>query len=112
MAVGGTGVLVGVSVGVFVGGTGVLVGVSVGVFVGGTAVLVGVSVGVFVGGTAVLVGVSVGVAVGGTGVAVGAFLVLTNVHVTVLPASAFQAMSPRLTSIVTLGSSHVMLVSV
>ena len=46
------------------------------------------------------------------GVAVGAFLVLTNVHVTVLPASAFQATSPRLTSIVTLGSSHVMLVSV
>ena len=45
------------------GGTGVFVGVSVGVAVGGTAVLVGVAVG----GT----GVSVGVAVGGTGVSVG-----------------------------------------
>ncbi len=37
-------------VGVFVGGTGVLVAVSVGVFVG---VLVGVFVGVLVGGTGV-----------------------------------------------------------
>jgi len=64
VAVGGTGVLVGVLVGVAVGGTGVLVGVSVGVAVGGTGVLVGVSVGVAVGGTGVLVGVSVGVAVG------------------------------------------------
>jgi hypothetical protein len=46
--VGGTGVFVGVSVGVLVGGTGVFVGVSVGVLVGGTGVFVGVSVGVFV----------------------------------------------------------------
>jgi hypothetical protein len=46
--VGGTGVFVGVSVGVLVGGTGVFVGVSVAVLVGGTGVFVGVSVGVFV----------------------------------------------------------------
>ena len=106
----GTGVLVGVSVGVFVGGTdvfvgvsvgvsvtvgvevsvgtGVFVGVSVGVSVGGIAVFVGVSVGVSVGGTLVLVGVSVGVSVGGTGVfvdvSVGVLVGGTEVFVGVL----------------------------
>jgi hypothetical protein len=78
------GVLVGVSVGVFVGGTGVFVGVSVGVFVGGTGVLVGVAVGVLVGvAVGVLVGVAVGVFVGvSVGVAVGVFVgVLVGVSV-------------------------------
>ena len=57
----GTGVSVGVAVGVAVG-TGVSVGVAVGVAVG-TGVSVGVAVGVAVG-TGVSVGVAVGVAVG------------------------------------------------
>ena len=70
----GSGVIVGVSVGVFVGETGVLVGVLVGVFVGDLGVMIGVSVGVFVGETGVLVGVFVGVFVGGTGVLVGVFV--------------------------------------
>lgn len=61
--------------GVLVGGTGVLVAVSVGVFVGGTDVSVAVAVGVSVGGTGVLVAVSVGVLVGvDVGVAVGVFV--------------------------------------
>gem|GEM_PF-2502765 len=62
VGVDGTGVLVGVKVGVGVG-TGVLVGVKVGVGVG-TGVSVGVKVGVGVG-TGVLVGVSVGVSAAG-----------------------------------------------
>jgi hypothetical protein len=67
VAVGGTGVLVGVLVAV--GGTGVLVGVLVAV--GGTGVLVGVLVAV--GGTGVSVGVLVGVFVG-----VGGFCISRN----------------------------------
>jgi len=62
MAVGGTGVFVGVRVGV--GGIGVLVGVGTGVFVGGIGV--GVSVG-----TGVFVGIGVGVSEGGGAVGAG-----------------------------------------
>ena len=53
-----------------VGGTGVAVGIGVGVLVGGTGVGVAVGDDVLVGGTGVAVGVGDGVLVGGTGVAV------------------------------------------
>ena len=73
VALGGTGVLVGVFVNVAVGGAGVLVAVLVKVALGGTAVFVGVfvkvavgcGVSVDVGGTTVSVGVAVGSVPGG-----------------------------------------------